>query len=42
MVVTTLVILLVVEAVSIAYSIHTAPNVEEEESFIVSEDNRNT
>ncbi len=33
----TLVILLVVEAASIAYSMHTAPVLDEEESFIVSD-----
>ena len=34
---TTLVILLVIEAVSIAYSMHTAPVLDEEESLIVSD-----
>ncbi len=37
----TLVILLVLEAVSIAYSMHTAPDMDEEEFFIIPDDNIN-
>jgi hypothetical protein len=38
----TLAILLILEAASIAYSMHTAPDIDEEEFSIISDDNIKT